>query len=196
MDARDFSLFDCLGRLVIDYRANDDLVASGFDMFDPADFDSSDALGYPTIRAWVDGFAGSGYRTATAFIQWIDTIRIDSAGNRTEDRELDLTAEFAHRHPFLRVGISGEFVRRTSSQHERCIVDAMAGNNLVRHDPGSLDCVSSSAAGGIPMGLRGRHHRLGPSSPGRRYRLTMGGGSPVASRAVPRIPVRLITADD
>lgn len=105
MDARDFSLFDCLGRLVIDYRANDDLVASGFDMFDPADFDSSDALGYPTIRAWVDGFAGSGYRTATAFIQWIDTIRIDSAGNRTEDRELDLTAEFAHRGiPFFAWG--------------------------------------------------------------------------------------------
>ena len=56
--------------------SNDDIESSGLDMFDPADFVPTLAIGYPTIHAWVHDDQRNGYRTADAFIQWLDIERV------------------------------------------------------------------------------------------------------------------------
>lgn len=91
VELRDFRFQGRGGHLAIDHRVNDDIAESGFDMFNRAEFEPEAALGYPTMHAWVERFDGSGYRTATAFIQWIDAHRDDHQGRRIEDRELDVT---------------------------------------------------------------------------------------------------------
>lgn len=87
-----FVLHGRSGALVVEYGANEDIEESGFDMFDPSDFDPALALGYPTLQARVERFEGTGYRTATAFIQWLDIERhFDDRVER--GRELDATPE-------------------------------------------------------------------------------------------------------
>lgn len=69
------TLNDRLGLLALEYLPSDNIEKAGFDMFDPSDFDPRLAVGYPTMRAWMHDYDGTGYRTASAFIQWIDSKR-------------------------------------------------------------------------------------------------------------------------
>ena len=107
MDLRAFELNGRPGRLAIDYGVNNDLAESGFDIFNPADFAPSWALGYPTLRVWVERYEGSGHRTASAFVQWLDVERGCVGGEgiprARRDRELR-----GRRNPVLRHGISGQ----------------------------------------------------------------------------------------
>lgn len=99
----DFTLNGQRGRLELEYRVNDSLQHSGFDMFDPGDFDPTLTLGYPTLTASVHDYAGSGYRTASAFIQWIDIERQGSTMVR--GRELDTPPQFREAGvPFFSIG--------------------------------------------------------------------------------------------
>lgn len=92
MELLPFTLNGRPGRLALEYLPSDDIERTGFDMFDPSDFDPRLTIGYPTMRAWVHDYRGTGYRTASAFIQWIDTRR----GRRdpVETRELDRSGVF------------------------------------------------------------------------------------------------------
>ncbi len=104
MDLRAFELNGRPGRLAIDYGVNNDLAESGFDIFNPADFAPSWALGYPTLRVWVERYEGSGHRTASAFVQWLDVEREDASGARAY-RELDVIESFAGAGiPFFAMG--------------------------------------------------------------------------------------------
>ncbi|MFC6713581.1 NUDIX hydrolase [Branchiibius cervicis] len=81
------------GVLEVDYAVNASLERSGFDMFDQAEFDPRLALAHPTFAARVASFDGQGYRTASAFIQWVDTER--TVADRVDrERELDVPEVF------------------------------------------------------------------------------------------------------
>jgi hypothetical protein len=58
------------GRLAVEYKANDDVNESGFDLLAGA-FDPRIALGYPTMHGRFVAYEGSGYRTACGWIQVI-----------------------------------------------------------------------------------------------------------------------------
>lgn len=88
-----FSLNDRDGVLRVEYAANASLERSGFDMFDAGDFDPALAIGHPTLHARVEHYEGSGYRTATAFIQWVNTERT-TEGEVRRERELDVPETF------------------------------------------------------------------------------------------------------
>lgn len=103
MEVWDFTLNGRSGYLAVEYRPNDDIESSGFDMFDPSDFDPALAIGYPTIRAWVHDYRGTGYRTASAFIQWIDIER--RGPGAAKSTELDTIAAFENQGvPFFSCG--------------------------------------------------------------------------------------------
>ncbi len=103
MEVWSFTLNGRSGHLAVDYHPNDDIESSGFDMFDPGDFDPSLAIGYPTIRAWVHDYLGTGYRTASAFVQWIDIERRGSGAQKTT--ELDTMEALANQQvPFFSNG--------------------------------------------------------------------------------------------
>jgi hypothetical protein len=72
---------DRAGILAVQYGPNDSVTASGFDLLQGRGFDVSMCLGYPTMRAWVSAYAGSGYRTLLAWIQ----IVTDHYYGRTDD---------------------------------------------------------------------------------------------------------------
>ncbi len=59
------------GAIEVDYRKNTDVAESGFDMF--ADFDPTIAIGYPMLHGYVKEYKGTGYRTASAWIQIVRT---------------------------------------------------------------------------------------------------------------------------
>lgn len=88
-----FSLNDRDGVLWVDYATNASVQRSGFDMFDPSEFDPRLALGHPTMKAFVASFDGDGYRTASGFIQWVDTERT-TEGEVRRERELDVPETF------------------------------------------------------------------------------------------------------
>ncbi len=64
-----FTLNDRNGCIEVAYKENTDIAESGFDMFSPEAFDPKIALGYPTMHARVSRYEGTGYRTASGWIQ-------------------------------------------------------------------------------------------------------------------------------
>lgn len=71
------------GALKIEYKANQSAEESGFDLFAGLGFDAAICLGYPTMHAYVSSFEGTGYYTASAWIQ-IVTRREFSSVDATE----------------------------------------------------------------------------------------------------------------
>ena len=59
------------GVLEVDYAPNQSLTASGFDLLAGCGFDVNMCLGCPTMRAYVRSYEGTGYYTASAWIQVI-----------------------------------------------------------------------------------------------------------------------------
>lgn len=66
-----FTLNNKPGVLEIVYQPNRSIAESGFDLLAGLGFDVQMAIGYPTMRARVRSFEGSGYSTASAWIQVI-----------------------------------------------------------------------------------------------------------------------------
>ncbi len=69
------------GVVTVQCAPNDSVERSGFDLLQGVGFDPSLCLGYPTMRAWVSEYAGTGYRTLLAWIQ----IVTDCFYSRLED---------------------------------------------------------------------------------------------------------------
>ena len=59
------------GVLEVCYEANRSIAASGFDLLAGCGFDVTMCLGYPTMRAYLRAYEGTGYYTASAWIQII-----------------------------------------------------------------------------------------------------------------------------
>lgn len=60
--------------------------------------------GLSTLRVWVERYEGSGHRTASVFVQWLDVEREDASGARAY-RELDVIESFAGAGiPFFAMG--------------------------------------------------------------------------------------------
>jgi hypothetical protein len=66
-----FDLNGKQGVLEVIYETNRSLTASGFDLLAGCGFDVNICLGYPTMRAHVRTYQGTGYYTASAWIQII-----------------------------------------------------------------------------------------------------------------------------
>jgi len=67
-------LFNLNGKpaiLAVNYAPNQSLTASSFDLLAGCGFDVNMCLGYPTMRAYVQAYKGTGYYTASAWIQII-----------------------------------------------------------------------------------------------------------------------------
>ena len=65
------------GVLSVYYEVNQCVQKSGFDLFANNGFDINICLGYPTMRAYVNSYEGSGYYTASAWIQIITRREFD-----------------------------------------------------------------------------------------------------------------------
>jgi len=59
------------GVLEMNYAPNQSLTTSGFDLLAGCGFDVNMCLGYPTLHAYVRSYEGTGYYTASAWIQII-----------------------------------------------------------------------------------------------------------------------------
>ena len=59
------------GIVEVYYEANNSVSKSGFDLLDGIGFDVEMCIGYPTMRAYVKDYEGTGYYTASAWIQII-----------------------------------------------------------------------------------------------------------------------------
>lgn len=57
------------GVLMVHYEANQSAVKPGFDLFAGIGFDINMCIGYPSMRACIKSYAGTGYATACAWIQ-------------------------------------------------------------------------------------------------------------------------------
>lgn len=57
------------GILEVHYEANPSITASGFDLLAGIGFDVNMCVGYPTMRAFFRSYEGTGYATASAWIQ-------------------------------------------------------------------------------------------------------------------------------
>jgi hypothetical protein len=57
------------GILKVDYEFNQSAAKSGFDLFAGNGFDAEICAGYPTMRAHIESYEGTGYATACAWIQ-------------------------------------------------------------------------------------------------------------------------------
>jgi hypothetical protein len=66
-----FNLNGKPGVLEVIYETNRSLTASGFDLLAGCGFDVNMCIGYPTMRAYVRAYEGTGYYTASAWIQII-----------------------------------------------------------------------------------------------------------------------------
>lgn len=59
------------GFVEVEYSKNESASESGFDLFESLGFDSKRCIGYPTIKASIQDYEGSGYYTASGWIQMI-----------------------------------------------------------------------------------------------------------------------------
>jgi hypothetical protein len=66
-----FELNHKFGVLSVCYEANQSAAKSGFELFAGIGFDVNLCLGYPTMRAFVSSYEGTGYYTASAWIQMV-----------------------------------------------------------------------------------------------------------------------------
>lgn len=64
-----FVLYHRPGVLSVNYAPNQSVAKSGFDLFAGNGFDVEICIGYPTMRAYVSAYEGTGYATACAWIQ-------------------------------------------------------------------------------------------------------------------------------
>lgn len=74
------------GVLEVHYEANQSITKSGFDLFAGFGFDVNLCLGYPTMRAFICSYEGTGYYTTSAWIQMItrrEFTRVESAAPTT-----------------------------------------------------------------------------------------------------------------
>ena len=78
-----FALNGKPGVLEVCYETNRSLIASGFDLLAGCGFDVNLCLGYPTMRAYVRHYEGTGYYTASAWIQIITRREFVSAEAET-----------------------------------------------------------------------------------------------------------------
>ncbi len=78
-----FELNHRSGVLEVEYEINRSLIASGFDLLAGCGFDVNLCLGYPTMRAYVRSYEGTGYYTASAWIQIITRREFGSVESNT-----------------------------------------------------------------------------------------------------------------
>ena len=78
-----FALNGKPGVLEVCYETNRSLIASGFDLLAGCGFDVNLCLGYPTMRAYVRHYEGTGYYTSSAWIQIITRREFVSAEAET-----------------------------------------------------------------------------------------------------------------
>lgn len=80
------------GILSVDYEMNQSPQSSGFDLFIPVGFDASQCVGYPTMRARIVSYAGTGYAAACAWIQLVtrrEFSTLDAPEPAVIDRSVD-----------------------------------------------------------------------------------------------------------
>jgi hypothetical protein len=105
-----FEHLDRTGAVRVRCGPNSSPVRSGFDALGRLGFDPAMCLGYPTMRARIVRYAGSGYRTCMAWIQIIRGRRYSSLGDTqpaTDESEVDTSPLmsslgvpfFAHGYP-------------------------------------------------------------------------------------------------
>jgi hypothetical protein len=66
-----FELNHKSGCLEVCYEVNRSITESGFDLLEGCGFDVNMCVGYPTMRAYVRAYKGTGYATASAWVQVI-----------------------------------------------------------------------------------------------------------------------------
>ncbi len=74
------------GLLEVEYQPNQSIEESGFDLLAGSGFDVNLAVGYPTMCGYVSAYEGSGYYTASAFIQIITRREFDATGTEKPAR--------------------------------------------------------------------------------------------------------------
>ena len=74
------------GILEVEYKPNQSIEESGFDLLAGFGFDVNLAIGYPTMRGTVSAYEGSGYYTASAWIQLITRLEFDDVNSEQPDR--------------------------------------------------------------------------------------------------------------
>lgn len=74
------------GVLDVVYKPNQSIEDSGFDLLAGFGFDVQMAIGYPTMRGCVSTYEGTGYYTASAWIQIITRHEFDAPFSDTPDR--------------------------------------------------------------------------------------------------------------
>jgi hypothetical protein len=67
------------GILRVDYESNHRTAKSGFDLFAGNGFDVEMCIGYPTMRARIESYEGTGYAAACAWIQVVTRREFSSA---------------------------------------------------------------------------------------------------------------------
>jgi hypothetical protein len=100
------------GILMVNYKVNQCVQKSGFDLFTNNGFDVNICLGYPTMHAYVSSYEGSGYYTASAWIQIITRREFDSI--KSADPQNMVTSVDVHETleelgvPFFALGFPAE----------------------------------------------------------------------------------------
>jgi hypothetical protein len=137
------------GVLTVDYEVNQCAVKSGFDLFADSGFDVNLCLGYPTMRTWVSSYEGTGYYTASAWIQIItrwEFERVESAEPQATVTSIDVHETLEELGvPFFAMGFPAE------------IFDAPC-NNL--GDLEKLDWLAETYLVTLPT--RDNHHTIFP----------------------------------
>lgn len=84
-----FELNGRCGTLDVVYGPNDSVEASGFDLLGHLGFDVNLCIGYPVMQGTIADFGGTGYYTASAFIQVISSERRSADGVVRKSVEID-----------------------------------------------------------------------------------------------------------
>ena len=80
------------GILEVKYEANQSTAKSGFDLFVGHGFNVGMCIGYPTMRAYIQSYAGTGYATACAWIQIVtrrEFATLDALGPANVESSVD-----------------------------------------------------------------------------------------------------------
>ncbi len=113
--ARGRRLCDALGLAqdqgIVEYAINQSLTASGFDLIAGCGFDVNMCLGYPTMRAYVRAYEGTGYYTASAWIQIVtrrEFVSVEADAPSAIVSSVDVNLEGKRQveiHPLVTTGI-------------------------------------------------------------------------------------------
>lgn len=107
-----FTLNNKDGALEVRYEENKDSSKSGFDLLTGVGFDIEMCIGYPTMNAYVKEYSGTGYYTASAWIQIITSKRYSSLDDK-EPYNVETTADIQDNMrklgvPFFAIGYPAE----------------------------------------------------------------------------------------